>query len=78
MNTTTTFTRPRLFLVEPDPRGPEQTLDEAIVTLLADPDHGTCLVCAGLTHAIPGGVACGDCGSELLVGDELVDQLQAA
>lgn len=62
--------RPRLFPLDGGQSAPRRSLDDVVLELLADADHGTCLVCDGRTHAIVGGAQCEDCGSELLMGAE--------
>jgi len=63
--------RPRLFPLDGEQSVPRRSLDDAVLELLADADHGTCLVCDGRTHAIVGGAQCEDCGSELVMGAEV-------
>ena len=62
--------RPRLFPLDGERSVLGRSLDDMVLELLADADHGTCLVCDGRTHAIVGGAQCEDCGSELLMGAE--------
>ena len=60
----------RLFALEDDVYATGSSLDDAVLQLLADADHGSCLVCDGRTHQIVGGARCQDCGAELLLGAE--------
>ena len=62
--------RPRLFPLDGEQSVLRRSLDDVVLELLADADHGTCLVCDGRTHSIVGGAQCEDCGSELLMGAE--------
>ena len=59
---------PRLFALEDEAYATGSSLDDAVLQLLADADHGSCLVCDGRTHQIVGGARCQDCGTELLSG----------
>jgi len=59
----------RLFAIEvQDHRG--RSLEDVVLEVLADVDHGVCPVCAGSLHPVAGGVGCGVCGSEILAGAE--------
>ena len=60
--------RPRLFPLDGEQSLLRRSLDDVVLELLADADHGTCLVCDGRTHAIAGGARCEDCGAELVMG----------
>jgi hypothetical protein len=62
--------RPRLFVVEDQAYAMGQSLDDVVLELLANADHGSCLVCDGTTHAIVGGARCEDCGTEIVMGAE--------
>ena len=61
---------PRLFPLDEASSVQGQSLEDAVLEILADTDHGTCLVCEGRTHPIHSGARCEDCGSELLMGAE--------
>ena len=63
--------RPRLFPLDGEQSVLRRSLDDVVLELLADADHGTCLVCDGRTHAIVAGARCEDCGSELVMGADL-------
>jgi len=59
----------RLFSIEvQDHRG--RSLEDVVLEVLADVEHGVCPICAGSLHAVPGGARCGVCGSEILTGAE--------
>lgn len=60
--------RPQLFVVVDEPSVAGPSLDDMVLALLADADHGVCLVCNGPTHAIVGGAQCDDCGAEVVMG----------
>lgn len=60
--------RPRLFVVDDEASITGPSLDDAVLALLADADHGVCLVCSGRTRAIAGGARCDDCGAEVVMG----------
>ena len=64
----TMMERQRLFSLDGEQSVLRRSLDDVVLELLADADHGTCLVCDGRTHAIAGGARCEDCGSELVLG----------
>ena len=63
--------RPRLFPLDGEQSVLRRSLDDVVLELLADADHGTCLVCDRRTHAIAGGARCEDCGSELVMGADV-------
>ena len=63
--------RPRLFPLDGEQSVLRRSLDDVVLELLADADHGTCPVCDGRTHAIAGGARCEDCGSELVMGADV-------
>jgi hypothetical protein len=60
---------PTLFTVDGQPPL-GHSLDDAVLKMLAEPAGGVCLVCDGAVEAVPGGVRCIACGSELLLGAE--------
>lgn len=65
----TAVASPTLFPIEVhDNRG--RSLEDVMLEVLADADHGPCPVCDGALAAIIGGVRCGDCGAEILQGEE--------
>jgi hypothetical protein len=61
---------PRLFALEDGAYAAGPSLDDVVLQILADADHGSCLVCEGTTRPIVGGVRCQDCGAELVMGAE--------
>ena len=60
---------PTLFNVDGQPPL-GHSLDDAVLTMLAEPAGGVCIVCDGGVETVAGGVRCVDCGSELLLGAE--------
>lgn len=62
--------RPRLFALDAVTDGPSRTLEDAVLEVLARPDHGACVVCGGSTIPVAGGAECAECGAELLMGPE--------
>lgn len=68
---------PRLFVIDGQARGPERSLNDVVLAMLGTHGPGRCLVCDGRTRAVPAGVRCDDCGSEL-VGKPASGVLRAA
>jgi hypothetical protein len=61
---------PRLFPLDDEEPVAGRSLEDVVMELLADADHGRCVVCEGPTHAVIGGARCEDCGTEVLLGEE--------
>jgi hypothetical protein len=60
---------PRLFPIEVhDHRG--RTIEDVVLEALTDGGTSICPVCAAPTTAVPSGVRCDTCGSEVLAGAE--------